>query len=315
MKVLGFTGNLVDTFDTDYKASVMAAELIENETSPEEIIIIALGARKRAVRRDVSEIIDDAPDFNNKNYTVIRSHKEGIYDMLPQGLFHSAVVPKNATTTQEITESIKRHRTEELNARRFFLPFEAAINDLRVQMALYENRLDKGAHHDELVNIFKRYWDIFRLLDTAQSNIFLQVLPLIHDIRGNYPVVADVMEMILGVPVSVTPRYQQTRREGESNYSTLADARVGVTLTTGNAFFYDGEDEILVKTGPLSNAQLKLFMPGEKDYKLLQQLCDYLLPVHLDIVFSFELLNRDKTTRLADKDNFFNSSLGLSTYL
>ncbi|MEO8961053.1 MAG: hypothetical protein ABI325_04175, partial [Ginsengibacter sp.] len=135
MKSPGYLNTLIDTIDTDFKAEVVAAEMVESGVPAEEIMIILLGSLRRSHRKDVDTITEEISDHNNKVFTHITTHKEGIYDMLPEGLFHSPALPKSATTQKEIIENIKKHRLEENNARRFFLPFEAAINQLRIQMA------------------------------------------------------------------------------------------------------------------------------------------------------------------------------------
>jgi type VI secretion system protein ImpH len=315
MKAPSLSNILADTFDADFKAEVIAAELIDNNVPAEQIMILMLGSRKRAFRKDVDSVTEEISDYNNKEYTLITTHKEGIYDMLPQGLFHSPTIPKKANTQKEIIDNIKKHRVEESNARRMFLPFEAAINHLRIQMALFEGRLDKGAHHDDLVNLFKNHWGIFKYLDTAQSDIFLQVLPLIHDIRDDYESAATIFELLLAVPVKITGRLQGLLKSANPVFSSLNDTQLGINFTTGNAVYDGGEDEIIVTVGPISNKQLKQFMPGANNSKILEMLCDYLLPVHVDINTNFELFDREKGMRLADKENDFNSTMGLSTYL
>lgn len=315
MKRPSLTNILADTFDVDFKAEVVAAELIDNAVPAEQIMILMLGSMKRSYRKDVDAVTEETSDYNNKEYTLITTHKEGIYDMLPEGLFHSPTTPKSATTLREVIDSIKRHRVEERNARRFFLPYEAAINHLRIQMALFESRLDKGAHHNELVNLFKSYWGIFKQLDTNQSNIFLQVLPLIHDIRDDYEAAATIFELIFSLPVKITGGVQEPVKCASPVFSSLNDTRLGINFTTGNALYDGGEDEITVTIGPIDNTQLRQFMPGGLNNKILESLCDYLLPAHIDIITSFELYGTDKTTRLADKENDHNSTLGLSTYL
>jgi hypothetical protein len=313
MKAPNLSNILADTFDVDFKAEVIAAELIDNNVPAEQIMILMLGARKRAFSKDVDTVTDEISDYNNKEYTLITTHKEGIYDMLPQGLFHSPTLAKNATTQEEIIANIKKHRVEESNARRLFLPFEAAINHLRVQMALFESRLDKGAHHNDLVNLFKNHWGIFKYLDTAQSDIFLQILPLIHDMRDDYDAAAVVIELLLAVPVKITGRLQESLKCKKPVFSSLNDTQLGINFTTGNEVYNGGEDEIVVTIGPMDNARLKQFMPGTKNGKILESLFDYLLPVHVDINTSFELFDIEKGMRLADKENSFNATLGLST--
>ena len=315
MKPPSLSNILADTFDADFKAEVIAAEMIDNNVPAEQIMILMLGSRKRSFRKDVDSVSDEISDYNNKEYTLITTHKEGIYDMLPQGLFHSPTLPKKATTQKEIIDNIKKHRIEESNARRLFLPFEAAINHLRIQMASFESRLDKGAHHNDLVNLFKNHWEIFKYLDTAQSDIFLQVLPLVHDIRDDYESAATIFELILSVPVKITGRLQGQLKAAHPVFSSLNDTQLGINFTTGNAAYDGGEDEIVVTVGPINNEQLKQFMPGTKKNKILEMLCDYLLPVHVDINTDFELYDTEKIMRLADKENFSNATLGLSTYL
>ena len=315
MKRPSLSNLLANTFDVDFKAEVIAAELIDNAVPAEQIMILMLGSRKRSFRKDVDAVTEEISDYNNKEYTLITTHKEGLYDMLPEGLFHSPTLPKTATTQKEIIDNIKKHRIEESNARRLFLPYEAAINHLRIQMTLFESRLDKGAHHNELVNLFKNYWGIFKHLDTNQSNIFLQVLPLTHNIRDDYEAAASVFELIFAVPVKITGRPQKHLKINNPVFSTLSDTKLGINFTTGNAVFDGGEDELLVSIGPIDNLQLKLFGPGTKNSKILESLCDYLLPAHIDIITHFELLETDQVTRLADTENAHNATLGLSTYL
>lgn len=309
------TNIMADGFDIDVKAEVIAAELIEDQVAEEEIMIVSLGGRKRTYSKDVGAITEEVSDYNNKDYVVITTHKEGLYDMLPEGLFHSPTSPKTATSQKEITDSIKKRRVEERNARRFFLPFESASYDLRVQMALFESRIDKGSHHDELVNIFSGYWDIFKYLDTRQSDTFLQVLPLIHQARDNYDACTEIFEMILAVPVRIKTRRYGSAAPGAIAFSILNDAALGIDFTTGNCGFNGSDDDMLISIGPIDTTALRQFMPGEPNYRILYLLCDYLLPVHVDILVDYELLEENKTTRLADKEHSFNAALGLSTFL
>jgi predicted component of type VI protein secretion system len=138
---------------------------------------------------------------------------------------------------------------------------------------------------------------------------------LIHDIRDDYDNAATIMELLLSVPVKITGRKQGLLKAANPVFSSLNDTQLGIDFTTGNAVYDGGEDEIIVTIGPIKNDQLKLFMPGTKNSKILEALCDYLLPVHIDITIDFELYGNEKGIRLADKENDFNSSLGLSTYI
>ncbi|MEO6328774.1 MAG: type VI secretion system baseplate subunit TssG [Ginsengibacter sp.] len=310
-----FLNSITSGLETDFKAEVIAAEMVENNIPDDRIMILMLGGLQRSFRRDVDSIAEEISNYDHKEYFHLKTHKEGIYDMLPEGLFHHAASNKSAKSEKEIIESIKQRRVEERNARRFFLPFEAAINHLRMQMALYENKLDKTSHYDESLKIFSSYWGIFEHLDTRQSNIFFHMLPVMHNIRDKYGVIETIMEIMFQLPVEIILQSQLPVRPLNPVISQLADSTLGVDFTTGNAIYNSGEDEIMIHFGPLNIEEFQQFMPGTKNSKILEFLCDYFMPVHVDIVTQFELYDKDKIMRLDDGVNNFNSVLGSDTYL
>lgn len=303
------------SLEKDFKAEVTAAEMMELGILPDHIIILMLGAMKRSLRKDVESIEEEQSDYDLHDYVVIKTPKEGFYDMLPEGLFHQPSAHKSASTIKEISKAIKKRKEEEQQARRFFIPFEAAINHLRMQMAFYENCLDKRNHHDELISIFADYWEIFQYLDARQANLFLHLIPILHDIRDNHPVVETVLEMMLGIPVKLHLRRQQPYCPSEPILSVMGESSLGVDLTTGNEVFDEGVDEILICIGPVTGGEFQQFSEGQTKQKILERLIDSLLPVHLDVVTEFELYTKDRATKLAIAEDYINSVLGSDTYL
>ncbi len=306
---------LFGSIEKDFNAEVIAAEMVENGIPADRILILPIGAMKRSFRHDVTSIEEELSEYDHKEYVILKTTREGIYDMLPEGMFHQTTAHKSAKTEKEIIKIIKHRRAEERNARKFFLPFEGTINYLRMQMALYENRLDKRSHYDELINIFSEQWEIFQYLNARQANIFLHLIPILYDVRDDYPVIEMIFEIIFLLPVQITLRSQLPLHPAKPIFSKLGDNRLGVNLTTGNAVYDEGVNEILVNIGPVPNEVLQQFMPGGIKNKILKLLCDCLLPVHIDIIIEFQLDNKDKTTRLADGISYFNSTLGADTYL
>lgn len=315
MQVKGTHTIITDNFDTDLRAEVVAAELINNDVPAEQLLIVSLGPLKRSFRKDVAEVKDELSDYNRKEYTLITTHKEGIYDMLPEGLFHAPAIPKSATTQKEIIDSIKRHRVEEANARRLFLPFEAGINYLRIQMALYESRLDKLVHYQELVNIFRPYWKIFDYLGAEQSNIFLRVIPHIHELKDDYEKTAILFEAIFSLPVSISSERRRPLKSNNAAVSGLGNCVLGIDMSTGNMAFDDGEDEIKISIGPMSSDNMNSFSPGHRNEVLLEMLIDYFLPVHLDISTAFLLAEDAREAYTFNGTDVQNVVLGVDTYL
>lgn len=300
---------LICNFHQDFKAEIIAAEIVEQGIDSEQILIQTLGSLKRTFSNDV-KIVETETFEDRKEYTVVKAAREGIYDMLPQGLFHHPTAHKSARSEKEIIAAMKRRRAEEINARKFFLPIEATINHLRIEMALHENRLDKRSHYNDLVQLFASQWNIFQYLDARQANIFLHLVPIIHDIRDNHERIKEIMEMIFEVKVDISLRNQRPLQPKDQMFSCLAQTSLGVDLTTGNVEFDEGADEIVLVIGPMPTVLYRDFMPGGNSSKILQLLCDYLLPVHADVITKFELMEQDKHARLADCSNDYNCVLG-----
>ena len=307
--------SFLNSLRKDFKAEVTAAELVELGTDPDRILILMLGALKRPFSKDVESIQEELSDYDHQEYLLVQTPREGIYDMLPEGLFHHPSMHNTGKTEKEIIKMMKLRRAEEQRARKFFLPFEATINFLRMQMALYENRLDKRSHYDDLVMIFAGQWEIFQFLDARQSNIFLHLIPVIHDVRDNHPAIETIIEMILLLPVDLCLRKQLPVHPAKPVVSILGGNQLGVDLTTGNTVFDDGADELLLKIGPMKKETLTSFLPGGINARILELLSDYLFPIHLDVIINFELADADRMTRLDDRVNNFNSTLGVDTFL
>lgn len=302
-------------FDNDFKAEVIAAEMVEHGTPADRILILMSGALKRSFRKDVDAIEEDISEYDHKEYTLLRTPKEGIYDMLPEGLFHEHAPPRSLRSEKDVIKMMKQRRLEEVNARKFFLPFEATINHLRMLMAMYENKLDKRSHYTELLDIFKDQWEIFQYLDARQSNIFLHLIPVLHEVRDMHESIEEIMQMIFELHVKIQIRPRLPEHPVDPILSLMGESRLGIDLTTGSRVYDEGIDEIIVTIGPISSETRHQFMDGRKNEKILELLCDYLMPVHIDVVKEFIVEEQYRVTRLADATADLNSVLGADTWL
>lgn len=306
---------------TDFRAEIIAAEMIENDTPSDRILIVPLGASNRPHSKDVEGVEEELSEYDHKEYILIKTHKEGLYDQLPEGLFHTPISYTSDKAEQEVIEAIKRHRLEEKAARNFFLPFDTALNDVRVQIALYENQLDKKFHFNQLVNIFSSHWEIFQYLNVYQANIFLQFLPLIHRIRDDWNAIEVFFELLFLAPAKLKMRNQVKKLEAEESVGSSANTGLGqgvlgVNLTTGD-YVVGGEFvEMVITLGPMSATQVNRFTGQEQQEKIVLMLCDYLLPADVDIVINYDFAKPDRSFLLNEKDGVGNNcEIGVSTYL
>ncbi|MGB1309498.1 MAG: hypothetical protein ACPG6B_11345, partial [Oceanihabitans sp.] len=99
------------------KAEVIIAELQKNSNlTNKDVVVHHKSAFKRSHRRDILDIglIED-------NKLHVNLSRNGLYDQLPEGLFHTKDT-KNTSITY--TELRKTYKKEEQDARHFFLPLE-----------------------------------------------------------------------------------------------------------------------------------------------------------------------------------------------
>lgn len=297
---------------SDYKAAVLAAELIENGTPPEQLFIWPTGGGLRNFSKDVIAIERFIPEQGFADLLCIKSSREGLYDMLPEGLFHQGTAYSATTNTDEIVDQIKRHRQEEKETRLFFLPFEAEINFLRIVTELYENRVDKKTSYADLVNIFRPQWEIFQYLDLHQANTFLHFIPLLNEARGNFPFFENMLSLLLQTDVQVSLQPLPPAPPAPNEGCELGMARLGVDLVAGSQF-NEGADEIVIALGPLPAPDAVAFLPGSVNNTIIRLLSDYCLPADLEVRVDIQL--QPAARRMDMSPGSANNVLGYTAFL
>lgn len=286
----------LNNFETDYKAPVLAAELVEAGFSPEDIFIWPSGNSRRNFAKDVLSVEWFTPEGGGKPLLCIRTSREGLYDMLPEGLFHQPVPYSSTRTTEEIIDQIRRHKQEEKEARKFFLPLEAEINLFRILIELRENKIDKKSIYDDLIRIFHSAWEIFPLLDQQQANIFLHIIPYLSETKGDMDKLASITGLLLQMPVNVSVVPAPARMADMPLKGNRAgDCTLGVDMICGESFA-EGDDEVLITAGPVSAKQALQLLPGARLEKIVRWLVAYFVPAAADV--RLETLIREEEKKM-----------------
>ncbi len=273
---------------TDYKASVFAASLIEDELiDKDKIEIIPLGPGKRAFSKEIN-----TTDFyyaNNRRQERLRIeiNRESIYDMLPEGLFHQAPRSSIGLDEEAMIEDIKIRREEERLARLFFSPFDAEINHIKVINELYESKLDKKVDNAHLNKIFEFGWEEFNLLNYKQGLIWMHLLPEIQHKRNDIEFVSKILSLLFEVNIEVFNISTDIKPTPLSNdlQVKLGEGQLGINTIIGSDFMPDN-DLYRINIGPASPGTLITFMPGESNRNIMEMALSYLLPIDVDIDFN-----------------------------
>lgn len=305
--------------DTDYKASVIAAGLIETgAVSPDQVVIYPLGYSKRAYSKEIAGIEPYYSDNKRTDCLAIKIHREGLYDMLPDGLFHHSPTAGIRMSEADMIQDLLRRREEEKEARRFFIPFEAELNHFRIFIEVYENRLDQKTSYADLINIFSKEWNDFTWMELDQANIILHILPYLHQKRNNYAYFRELLEVLLKHKVSLetgspgAPGFTGNTPAGYPDLTMkLGAGQLGLDTLIGTVA--PEEDVLRIKIGPLKASEALHFLPGTKNARLLDLLVSYFIPLDTEVITDLLIHPREHRTSLGEEEA--NACMGYTTFL
>ncbi len=312
-----YENNIVDMhynkLQTDFKAESVAVNLLKYHRSVSNIFIDRIGINDRAYLKDIKSISSNYLGFDEEVFT-IETYREGIYDYLPEGLFHPPSLSTSRKNVESVVKEIRKQKRIEEDARKFFRPFELEIFFTEISALSKEFDFDVSSDTDTLLETISELWPIVRHLDTKNAYIFMHILPFFHNIRGDKRWFERCLTAFLQVPVEVTftPNVIEDIEENDDSM-LLGNSRLGVTYIPSGRHM-DGQRNWVVNIGPIPYEKMKMYIPGNPFRKVLQALYDYFLPVTVDVVENFITEKQEYSFKLEDDERNANR-LGYSTFL
>lgn len=302
----------INRLETDFRAESVAAGLIESGIDPDKILIVRQKGDKRHVSKDVAEIKNVFSNQDLMEYLYIHTNRKGIYDALPENIFHQPFNYRKKKTQEDVIDEIRRHREEEFYARRYFQPFEMAIDQLLIDAQLYERRFDKKNFHSLLKDICAGYWPILKLLTLKQAVFFIKAIPVIHRATTDFDLIGRLMTAILDAPVRVRLGNLGQMEVGAPVEKNNRAWRLGVNSVLGSTF-KDGYRDIELTLGPMSPKRVKQFQKGFIDNLVLEQLVSMMFPANMRKVIKYETRCSQSGFRLSGSTH--HCYLGINTRL
>lgn len=301
-----------NTFDTDFKLEVVVSSLVEQGWDPELIRILREGISRRPVSKDVEKVYQEYNQEDFKDYLHIHINREGIYDMLPEGLFHQPLRHRRNPDKEDLIDEIKIHRQEEFFARRFFQVFEQTVDKTLVEIYQAETRYDWNIHNRDFVDLFIQYWPVIRQLEQKQAVSFMYIMPLLSSIRLNLDEVSESLSFILDVPIKIT-KIKLPAKKADSRFEAhLGEVYLGVDLVLGNAFD-DGLYDLKITIGAISANRMRSFLKTAPEYTVLMKLLEIFLPDETFAELNFKIDPQDSTFILSDGTH--ETYLGINSFL
>lgn len=298
----------------DLRLEVIVAELLAYGYTLDDFLVRPVGLFARRYRRDLGTVSDE--QFERSNWPVVRTvlelHREGLYDALPQQVFHQ---PGSADATappgvRAMVEDIRLQRRKEKATRQFFLPFEQEFFRVRVRIEQEERRYFTNLSARWYNEALARFWGIADCgLPPAPLTNLLYLLPLAHSIVGDLARTQLCFESVLGLPVelrTVAPQRHTLPRAASAQPAvgggTLGNLALGRDLVLGGDY-QETLPALEISLLGLSVASLEAYLAGEWPAKALALLCEYFVAFETDIVVHYEMATAEPAFYLGEGED------------
>jgi type VI secretion system protein ImpH len=294
----------------DYRAEVFAAELIKTGYSAESIYFKTASAFKRPGGRDVESLHIDEGE-GRSDQLVVEVNREGLYDMLPEGIFHFRKKRSSSHSKEAILDDVRQNKLEEDQARIFFGPLENEFFHRRLQLEQLERDLLGTHSFENKRKLFENLFGSSRLLNDAQVSCLLYLLPVIYKIRGDMVKSAYCISLLLGYPAEIIFK-GDNKVVVVDEVSVLGSSQLGINAIVGNCFF-SGEPYYEIFIHSIQEEDLISFFAGGDNHALLSFLMPFLLPCNSSYTYRLDLAGSAIKRQLSGPET--EMFLGYSSYI
>ena len=281
----------------DIKAEALANQALQHNLHPDDFVVLPDGRFYREYRTDLYAF-NKIEDSWLHQLLHLRLSRSGLYDLVPEGLFHQPYNgARSNNSAAEMAAQSRTDRKKELSARKFFQPIENSFFTQRVMLEQEEENLLAGMDSGLLNDYFFSFWEFPEGLNKTSALLLVLLLPYAHAIAGDLALMQDCLEILLQekVTISLMPA-EDCMAPG--NACSLGIGELGNDLVCGQTFTEDYPC-LQYTIGPLQNTKPIDYCTGGDNDLLLQVFNNYLAPAEADIIINVEV---DRTRALVELD-------------
>jgi hypothetical protein len=291
----------------DLKLEFILGELMESGLDPDEVIINALGIFRRRYGKDIASGEIREYKANKRQYLNLDINRNGIYDLLPRGLFHQPQNKVNNVSPSQAIEEYKLQMQIEKDSRIFFLPFEQELYRLMLFLETEERKSIFDIQNVFRSEVFIDFWNIPELFTERQTCNLLYLLPLASSIVGNYRLTKLCLECILNDRFEITESLPLNHTVTETGFAALNGVYLGKNFVIGESY-QEVSFGLDIYIHPTETEDIISYLEGGGKLKILQFLFDYFIPFDIDV--STHIVS-EETFELREELSF--SRLGINT--
>ncbi|MFI5193412.1 MAG: hypothetical protein ACHQD7_05125 [Chitinophagales bacterium] len=291
----------------DIRLEVILADLIAENGSMEDLLLVNNSLFKRNYHYDIENTSEVEFGITRKNKLCFTINREGLYDQLPEDLFHQAGTIKSNAGKEEAIQEIRAQQEIEKQSRLFFLPFEHEFYRQRVKLEVEERNFLFETNTVLPGGIFDYLWDLPAFLDDLQKSKLGILIPVLNKIAGKTDLIAYIMESITGDEVSI--QKAPPAKFTIPDQPQLGDMQLGLTSILGGEVsgWQSGFSLVIFVSAAGSFSD---YMPGGKKLAVHEFLCNLLMPLDTDLFFESDY-SKVSNSFIAENDN---SCLGRLNY-
>ncbi len=338
----------------DARIEVILANLLEKGISLDDLIVQPIGIARRRYHKDweavkpgnqmfehgapdtTGDLLDQYDDRDNPIHgkIIISVNREGLYDYMPEGIIHQPQYAVKDDPENTIKE-IKEQRAREQAARKFFMPIEQEFYRLRIALEMDETKYFITPENIGKHELIQQFWDIPSFLSPQQICSMVYLLPLTHNIAGDFKLTELCFESILNVPVSIRNGFPlshdivinkpSSRHDDDSTIwdNGLGSLAIGVDFILSGGEYLETIPSITVRVGPVANEELSEFLEaklGNGYFKgtnrlILDYLIEIFMPFEADTVIEVLPKPRQDSSFALDDPNIPGSLMGFDAVL
>jgi hypothetical protein len=293
----------------DYLAEVIVSHLLAGKKSDMSgVSIRLLGIFRRFFSKDVEKIMSRSNTLKEEEWEVFL-HREGFYDLLPEGFFHTSTRKYFKDHNETIAE-FRKHKEEEKIARKYFMPLEQEFYRHHINKEIFEQEF---YFTPETIHEFIDFYNLNALdLNIYQKATLFFVMPYVSLIAGNLSLTETCFEIILQEKVRFKTQFSPIVKTYIEKVPDLNCVTLGKNSSLGYDVV-DGNPQLLIEIGPLIKSDSLLSYLFGPDRKLIDWLVAFFIQADLTTCVRILLNKQDESFVFGEKN--YESRLNYSTSL
>lgn len=284
------------------RAEVLIAEIQDNSDFTDDDFLIA---NQSTFSRAYSRDIIDTNSRINKDKLTLNLSRNGLYDILPEGLFHTQNVSKDINSYLASRKTVKE---EEQAARQLFAPLENEFFYQKLNIERYERKLlDEFSNLDD--NFLLDFWKIDEKIPEDYIFKLIRLLPHSSKIVGDFELTRLSLQKALSQKVKLKRKNIIVNNEFDSN--DIIGTQLGVDTVLEST-----KNQVLIPAleftiGPIGIDEIDKYLNETEIMRFIEAFYSYFIPMEMEVITKL-FVNKNCEFLLGDTNS---TILGVSTQL